>query len=59
MRKVVCDKCGRDDLPTANHEPTVNIEFGNGAEINLDLCKDCCNRLRAWAQEPDPQVAAA
>ena len=54
MRKLICDKCGREIDAGFDYfvemEPTSKITIPNGTndELHFDLCKNCTNSLVEW-----------
>ena len=57
MRKIVCDKCGREDLaPLRPERFAVEIKMPSQT-FHIDLCERCTMRLKNWATERDPVAA--
>ena len=57
MRKISCDKCGREDLtPLRPERFAVEIKLPSGT-IHVDLCVSCAGRLKNWCDSRDPVAA--
>lgn len=59
MRRIICDKCLREDLaPLRPERFSVEVKLPSET-LQIDLCDRCAARLKTWCRESDPQAGPA
>lgn len=56
VRKIECDKCGKDLASLRPEWFGVKVELPT-QHLSIDLCESCTRRLKAWCESRDPVAA--